>query len=282
MKRVIVILFCAVCGWVSVLAQDHYRIYSHTGKVEYKLALSDIPWQQVQDGMELSIIDSVRIPEGGKVRILHVEPNMLYKPIESGTKDVYHWIKAAQNANSNHIRGTILVDVFSGQKKQIDVHDMRVLGASVRGTQSRDTLEQMADMFVWIGAQACSGKPSPKVEGITFKKNKVFGEWDFVYENHTSKNYFINVLHINKLTDNVSLCYVLTPSSKKEETTVCPIVPSGYCQCGMDLFFPASENDVYVLVATEIPYNTDDMDIELSRHSIKTAKKSDLDIKYMW
>ena len=119
MKRVIVILFCAVCGWVSVLAQDHYRIYSHTGKVEYKLALSDIPWQQVQDGMELSIIDSVRIPEGGKVRILRVEPNMLYKPIESGTKDVYHWIKAAQNANSDHIRGTILVDVFSGQKKQI-------------------------------------------------------------------------------------------------------------------------------------------------------------------
>lgn len=282
MKRILSLLVFVVCIGPVILAQDIYCIHEFTGNVEYKKALSSEPWQPVAKGLELRNIDSLRIPEGATARVMHMRTRKVYDSQEKAVKtNVFFFVQEAKDADARRISKGVMTEIYPGQKKKADIHEMKMVGASARGSiQSGDSLKLMAEMFAWIGAQACSGKQSPKVEGFVFKKNEVFGELDFIYENHTDKNYCINVLHINKLTNNVSLCYVTT--YKGSGTTSCPIVPSGYCQCGMEIYFPASENDVYVMVATELEYDTNEMDIELARHPINTAQKNDLDIKYMW
>lgn len=281
MKRILFLLLCAAVGLVSLQAQVRYRVYAHTGKVEYKPKAADAKWQTVQDGMEMAILDTLRLSKGAMVRIEHVERHMIYNSLHAGTMSVYGLIREAKNENARRVTKRLNTELASGNSKPIDQYAMNVLGGGARGMiQSRDSLERLADMFAWIGAQACSGAQSPTIEGITFTKKKVWGEWDFQYENHTDKDYFMNVLHINKLTGAVSLCYVVTP--EVEEVTVCPIVPGGYCQCGTEVFFPDSPNDIYVLVATELMFDAYVLDNELAYHPIDKAKKADFDIQYMW
>ena len=280
MKRIFLLLYCAVCIGSAVQAQDLYSIYKFSGKVEYKQALSDTPWQPVVKGTELRSIDSIRFADGASVQVMHNRTRKLYVSKKACEMNIYHFIKKVMEDDASRINDGMLTDMHDGSKKKIDVHQMKMLGATTRSIQSGDTLKRMAEMFAWIGAQACSGKQTPKQEGLTFRKKEAFGEWDFIYENNTGKNYFMNVLHVNKLTGNVSLCYVTT--SKGNGTASCPIVPTGYCQCGLDIYFPASENDVYVMVATELEYDTQEMDIELARHPIDKAKNTNIDIKYLW
>lgn len=283
MKRILVILFCTVCVGTALQAQDVYRIHEFFGNVEYKLALTNDPWQPVYKGLELSSIDSLRYGINDSVRVMYLSSRNVYNSLFKKTRktNIYFFVEEAKNADAKHISEGIFTSLLTGKKKKVEVHEMKMIGAASRGAvQSGDTIKRMAEMFAWIGAQACSGQPSPTEEGLTFRKKPAFGEWDFIYENNTGKNYFMNVLHINKLTNRVSLCYVTT--YKGSGSTSCPIVPTGYCQCGLDIFFPASENDVYVMVATEIEYDTNAMDIELARHPIDKAQKNDMDIKYLW
>ena len=283
MKRVFLLLFSAVCLGTAVQAQDVYRIHECFGKVEYKLAFSNDPWQPVYKGLELCSMDSLRYGKNDSVRVMYVSTRNVYNSLSKKARknNIFFFVEDAKNADAQHISEGIFTSLFTGKRTKPEVHEMKMVGASARGSvQSGDTLKRMAEMFAWIGAQACSGQPTPKQMGLSFRKKDAFGEWDFIYENNTGKNYFMNVLHVNKLTGTVSLCYVTT--YKGSGSTSCPIVPTGYCQCGLDIYFPASENDVYVMVATEIEYDTDAMDKELARHPIDKAQKNDMDIKYLW
>ena len=281
MKRILFLLLCAAVGIASLQAQVRYRIYAHTGTVEYKAKAAGAQWQTVQDGMEVAILDTLRLKKGATVRVEHVERHMIYNSLQTGTMSVYALIREAKNDNARRVTTRVNKELASGNIKPVDQYAMNVLGAGSRGViQSRDSIEHLADMFAWIGAQACSGAQSPTIEGVTFTKNKVWDEWDFQYENHTDKDYSMNVLHINKLTGAVSLCYVVTPDVG--EVTMCPVVPGGYCQCGTEVFFPNTPNDVYVLVATEMDFDAYVLDNELPYHPISKAKKTDFDIQYMW
>lgn len=281
MKRILFILLCVVCAFVAAQAQSHYRIYAYTGKVEYKPKNGTTAWQPVRDGMTVGILDTLRIPQNASARVEHVERHMIYTSQSNGDLSIYQLVREAKNQNARNVTQRLNKEMASGTVKPIDKHAMRVVGIGTRGgIQSRDSIAKLADMFAWIGAQACSGAKSPKIDGVVFKKNKVFREWDFVYENHTDKDYFMNVLHVNKLTGAVSLCYVTT--SEIDEPTTCPIVPGGYCQCGTEVYFPISANDVYILIATELAFDTEALDNELARHPIDKAKNTNFDVKYMW
>lgn len=281
MKRILYFLFCALCLSTAAQAQELYCIHQFAGTVEYKRALTKDPWQPVVKGTELRSIDSLRLAPGASVRVMNMVSRHVYPYEKQGKTNIYYLIQAAKDADSERIKDGLITDISSGKTVKRNIHDMKMVGAAIRGgVHSGDSLRQMAQMLAWIGAQACSGQPSPVVPGLTFKKISAFDEYDFICENNTDKNYFTNVLHINKLTGRVSLCYVTT--YKGSGSTVCPIVPAGFCQCGTDIYFPASKNDVYVMIATEIEFDTDVMDRELARHPIDKAQNTHFDIKYIW
>ena len=277
MKKVLVIALCLVCG---LAAQAQFRVYKHTGKVEYRVKKdNNAVWKTVEDGIELSSIDSLRIPKKGSIRLEHIQKGLFYTSCSTGKTRVLDVVLEAQKENTRRTLARLNKEIDTGKQRE-NTFAMSAVGGVERGSETDKEFEQLVEQFAWIGAQAVSGKQSPKEEGLRFTKNKVGDELDFIYENRTNKNYHMNVLHINKRTNIASLCYVINPNVSYG---TCPITPGGCCSCSnKDLFFPNTENDVYVLVATEIPYDTYELDNALLQHPINKAKGANIDVKYIW
>ena len=278
MKRFLFSL-SALCVLCSLQAQ--YRIYAYKGAVEYKSKMSgEINWTQVKEHVNLSAADSIRIPKGGCVRIEHIKPHMIYTTFKEGATTVYSIIEKAKSENARHICNGINKEMATGKTKSMEMRQMTVLGSSSRSTGEEDNTEKIAEEFAWIGALVCSTySQANKADGLMLQKYLVGDEWTFEMENATDKDYYLNVIHINKQTNSVSLCYVLTMETGQD---ACPLTKSGYSTYAPDMLFPNTKDDVYVLVATEEAYDSFAVDNELSFLSINEVQPSSLTIKYTW
>lgn len=322
MKRTLFLFLClsfsAMCTYSAPI---RYRVYECNDKVEYKTASTTVPtqWNSVLKGVILSPVDSIRVHKGGLIRVEHIHLNTIYALSEDGPTTVFNAVNKAKNDNARHIKEGINKELASGKTKPMELIPMNVVGVGTKGIQVLDTLSttdskdnlstsedtngmlenplalaeintdafqdfdslnMLVDQLVWIGSQACANKKSPHVKGLTFRQKKqANGEWDFEFVNNTDKNYHINVLHINKRTNALSLCYVITPEIKKN---ACPMTPKGYCTYALNINFPNSKDDVYVLIALDKPYDSFALDNELNLRSITEAKQINTDIKYQW
>lgn len=174
----------------------------------------------------------------------------------------------------------LIREIGSGKTEGFQMRQVGAGGTRAFGKKAEINYDALAETLAWIGGQACSGAKSPKVKGITFKRiEQPNGEWDFEFENHTSLDYHINVLHVHKRSKMVSLCYVIEHEVKMN---ACPVTPSGYCSCGMDIFFPNSDEDLYILIALEEPYDSYVLDNELPYYRTDKAQKKVETIQYMW
>lgn len=285
MKRFLFISLCLLGGWFSSQAQ--YRVYSYEGNVQYKQSGSSSQWKAVEVDLVLNAIDSLSVAKNGSVRVEDTRQNKIYKVSGKEKDAVYELVRDAKNNLAARILGGLNISLRSGERDTMknSVHAMKIIGAGSRGSAAEREVneidyDQLAEQLAWIGAQACSGKKSPKIDGITLKRHKLSGgELDFEFENRTDIDYHINVLHVNKRTHSVSLCYVITPEI---EANACPITPSGFCSCAMDVYFPDGADDVYVLVALKEPYDSYALDNELLYHRTDKAQKTQTDIQYMW
>ena len=280
MKRFVLTFFIIFFGWFvpTIAAQAPYRVYAVKGSVFFK-GSDDTQWVPMHLDMPLNAIDSILITKQSTVRIVSELQNNIYAVEEYGIFSVIDYIDKAKSRNAQYVSNGVITEIETGKKQALNSHPMNVVGIGSRGLASRDTLEMLADKFAWIGALACSGIESPTIEGIIFNRYNIDGEWDFDFWNRSDKDYHINVLHVNKRTNIASLCYVITPDV---EMNSCPITPSGYSACAMSVYFPNTEYDVYVLVATEYSYDTEAMDIELVHHPIDKATETNIEVQYMW
>lgn len=281
MRRFLFITLCILCGWVSGHAQ--FRVYSYEGKVRYKKAGQEARWNAVEEDTELTSADSLYVPRKGTIRIEYIPQSKTYTIKGERKNDLYQLVRDAKNTLASRILKGLNISILSGEKDTMgnSIHAMEVLGGSSRATgESAIDYDQLAEQLAWIGAQACAGKPSPTIDGITLKRHKLSGgELDFEFDNLTDNDYYINILHVNKRTHTLSLCYVITPEVK---ANACPITPSGFCSCAMDVYFPDGQDDVYVLVALKEPYDSYVLDNELLYYRTDKAKKVQTDIQYMW
>ena len=290
MKRIIWVILCG-CFVLQTHAKTSYRIYAVKGKVMVKT--NDAPkWKRAEMDLPLQAMDSVRIHNGETIRIVSELQHNIYTADEPGVFSILDCVDKAKSKNSRHVSRGVIQEIKTGRKETmasyLNTHSMNVSGVGTRETiipvstsnpYSNERLEQLANTFAWIGARACSGEESPLIEGVSFIRNKIDGEWSFEFVNNSDKDYYINVLHINKRTNIVSLCYVITSD---DEVTSCPMTPSGYSACVMDVYYPDTPEDVYVLVATENWFDTEAMDNELIYHPIHKAQESVDNVQYMW
>ena len=311
MKRIMILTLCAICGWAALQAQ--YNIDYCSGNVKFKTNGSET-WQKAEVDISLQDNDILWLHKGCSVRV---------EVAEQGNYKVYHLSDAEQHTMSQWIaqakkKNSLLVmkglnTKFNTGMTQTMAHTMAILGGISRGfsldeSEPMDTLSSydyktLAEQLAWIGAQACSGAESPVVNGIAFIRKPVGKELEFEFYNQTDKNYYMNILHVNKRTGLTSLCYVIIPEEPKKEdvsnapdvtsmfdvvetpnneANSCPITPSGFSTCFMEMYFPNTSDDVYVLVAMDKPYDTYELDNELYNHPIDKAQNSNIDIKYMW
>ena len=286
MKKVLFVALCLLCSWSTMYAQYEYTVETFGGDVQYKTNASS-QWQAVHAKLILSTNDSIWVKKGGFARIEY--GNHPYEFTAPCISTIGELVKNKRTERSKHFSAKgLLREIGSDntqpfQMKQVGAGKMRQVGSGgTRGDIEIDIInyEALADTLTRIGAMACAGGKSPKVKGLVFvhhKPNKE--EVGFDLENHTDKDYHMNVLHINKRTKKISLCYVVAPDVKEN---ACPITPSGFCSCDMDIFFPDTKDDMYVLIALDYPYDSQKLDDELFYHRINEAKNIDVRIKYTW
>ncbi|MBO4518922.1 MAG: hypothetical protein J5704_02660 [Paludibacteraceae bacterium] len=282
MKRILSIALCLLCGWF--IAQAQYRIFSCSGKIQYKTASSTSKWAPAEKNVLLADADLLKLTNGSVVCVEYIPRHQLYRWKQTGTLSVEQLVEKAKQENARHIAKSLNRDISSGNKQPMTL-SMDILGAGTRAfnpfstEEGSYTMEELAEELAWIGAKACSGAESPKVEGLVLTRFDFGDVLDFEFSNATDKDYHMNVLHVNKSTKSASLCYVVTP---EVEEYSCPVTPSGFCTCAMDLLFPNTEDDIYVLVALENPYDSYALDNELKKYSIDNAKEHNINIQYIW
>jgi len=277
MKRFSSLCLLLLIGWGVALAQYEYMIEACGGKVEYKKHESK-EWHSLVKNMILTTMDSVRILKGGYLLVEY--GNTPYRFTDPCAATIYELVNEKKNERAKHFTTKGLLKEIGTNKEQ--PLQMKQVGlGSKRGTVgSMLDYEALADTLSWIGLQACSGKESHIIQGVVFRKHKISeGELEFEFDNRTSKDYYINILHVNKRTERLSLCYVITSDVKEG---ACLITPSGFCSYAMDIFFPDTPDDVYILFALDYPYDSNALDTELMFHSINRVKNMDIDLKYMW
>ena len=285
MKRVLLLIF--FCISVAIIAQAYepqYRVYSYQGNVQYKLCRDTASWRGIEEELRLSLMDSLYLYKDSYVRIEYISQHTIYKIVNTGKTSIMDAVIKARSDNARRIIKALNKEISSGRSDTMK-QSMEVLGVGTRGFDVmpiNDDIDYyaLAEQLSWIGAQACKKNKSPQIKGIVFKSYKPNNdELNFEFENNTGKDYYINVLHINKRTNSVSLCYVITPDIQEE---ACPITPSGFCTCSMGVNFPDTKDDMYVLVAIDQPYDSYVLDQELRYHHTDDVEKTNLDIKYMW
>lgn len=276
MKHFYLLLITMVCGVNLLRAQDCYIIEAYDGAVEYK-TISSPQWEPIRKGVTLLSADSIRIHKKGSIRITYRNQDYtIDSPFYASVSDVVDHKRSEQSKRFSH-RG-FLKEIRSGKKSPFRI--------SVDGISEKRELDSniqaLAKQLIWIAAQVNKGRQSPQIEGITCQKHVLKnGELKFEIANNSQRDYYVNILHINKRTKKVSLCYVIMPDIK---ANACILIPSGFLINDLGISFPNSQDDEYVLIAMKDPYDSYGLDNELASgaYNIDNPQEIDCDILYMY
>ena len=282
MKKILLIFLCLISGWSAIHAKEEYIIEMYGGSVRYKNENSK-EWQSVSNNLILSINDSICLEKGGYVTIGY--RNTPYKFSSSCTARIYDLVREKRKEQSKQFTTISFLQEIGANKKKTSPFQMKQVGmGGPRGGDDKtktDTIdyERLSQTLAKVGALACSKKKSPKIKGIAFNKIITDEGLCFEYSNSSGYDYYINVLHVNKRTKKISLCYVIMKDVKEQ---ACPITPNGFTSCNREVYFPNTEDDVYVLIALDYPYDSYVLDNELIYYPIDAVGEVGSYIKYMW
>lgn len=281
MKRIMFIIFCLIYGWTTIYSHEEtYTIETCGGDAIYK-KVGTSTWQAVHSDLVLFSNDSICLKGEGYVTIEYRNHSYLFK--SPRLEKIYNIVQEKKKEDSKrYTKNSFLREIGANESKQTPFQ-MQQLGIGDGRGQGKDTIdyEILAATLASIGALVCTETESPQIKGISFEQFNVDEKGlNFEYSNSSGKDYYINVLHVNKRTNKISLCYVIMPNGQK---CGCPITPNGYVSCNREIYFPDTPDDIYFLMALDYPYNSYELDNELVYHTINMANnKVDIHIKYMW
>ena len=256
MKKSVVLILLMLP--VFLFGQSNYEVFNFTNRVMIKHRASS-EWINAKKGMTLGFLDSVSIGNSSNIRIHDMRTNEVYRFNKSGGFRVKDIRDAAKSQSAN-----IISAMYSQIAKQDGSESgMNMVGATTRGENS-DDLAAIAQSIVCIAKKIEEGKHSFDA-GFALISHLEDGEISFTIQNHTQKDYCINVVMCDFQKRKASLCYVISPS-------VCDypylLVPSNQ---SVDLrewhFKLANDAQRYFLIATEDVYDTEQLQLILTRIS---------------
>lgn len=259
MKKSVILILLLLPAFL--FGQNNYEVFNFTNRVMIKHRASS-EWINAKKGMTLGFLDSVSIGNSSDIRIHDMRTNEVYRFSKSGSFRVKDIRDAAKSQSAN-----IISAMYSQIAKQDGSESgMNMVGATTRGENS-DDLAAIAQSIVCIAKKIEEGKHSFDA-GFALISHLEDGVLSFTLQNHTQKDYCINVVMCDFQKQKVSLCYVISPS-------VCDypylLLPSGE---SIDLeewhFIPASATQRYFLIATEEVYDTEQLQHILTRLSWDT------------
>ena len=278
MKRYLLFILCIMC-WAGINAQSYFFVEAG-GDVQYQKTSSP-QWHAFSQGSTLVLTgtDSICINNGGYVKIDDGNTSYYFTSACKSTPNVmvrHKKTEQAKNFSTNGLNKEINSDTTEPlSMKQVGAGKVRSLDSNPYD------YDLLSDQLKWVATLVYSGANSLEVDGLTLIKRKLDdGQIDFELKNKTYTDYYINVLHINKRTHRISLCYVIPREVKH---SACLMTPSGYCTYNMGIHFPDTQDDVYVLIAFKDPYDSDKLDSKLGLFdTVPHISQTDIPFLYKW
>ena len=268
MKKVSLILALSILSIVAV-AQKPFAIYDWKGKVlikEYKTQ----QWLPAQKDQPVNGLDSVIIDPNSVLRVIDTRSNLIYKSTSAGKMRVLNIINDAKKQNSNTL-AAVNRELLYRDKNSSNTPTMQMVGATTRGSDNEALMDSIIQTFGWLANMAIQDQLNTPASGLLLKRHDTpDGIW-FEMQNLSAKNYYVNVLHVNKGTKKVNLCYVIEQSEEPEMPFL--YLPHGeQLQLKNLVFSLDSSTDIYILVGTEDQYIPEQIQSSLQHLDIETAK----------
>ena len=278
MKRCLLTFFMCV-SIMNLHALTHYSIYEWKGEVQYKL-YGEKQWLPATKNVQLTIVDSVRIGKNSYVRLIDQTRHNSIRSLSEGVFTINHILAESAAVDSKSNFASINHELVNKKMSAYRPSSMSTQGAKMRDVISSTDIpakKLWANSFSFIGNQAINGQLNKPTQGLILHKKICEEGITFAIENSTDKDYYANVLHVYSLTGIASLCFIIEESNLDTRSIM---LPHGCCYTFSDLVFPNTEDDYYILVATEVQYDTKEVNDELLYHNIHNASDSELIILY--
>lgn len=267
MKKVI--FFLSLCIFsISAMAQKPYTVYDWTGKASIK-EYKTTQWSPVKKNQAVSGLDSVSIDKNSTLRIIDTRSNLIYKSTKTGKMRILTIINDAKNQNSRTL-SAVNQELLNGAKGSSGAPSMQVVGATTRGSDDEALIDSIASTFGWVAKNAFNGNLIQNSYGLFLKCYNLPEGVCFEMNNNTNKGYYVNVLHLNKQTKTMNLCYIIEQSQEPDAPFI--FLPQGESVKLNNLIFNRSQSDIFILVGTEDQYIPEQMQSTLQYLDLESAQ----------
>lgn len=246
--RLFAIISFVLASIVLYSQNSSYEIFDAQNSVQIKPRGSE-KWNAAKKGNALGLIDSVKIGPNGKIRILDIRTNEVYRSDKPGNYRVKD-IRDAAKEQSTKMFAAVCAQIKKGETGHHS--DISVIGATTRG-QHQDATESIAQTIAYIGKQL-TNNAARYTQDLTLKTYTSGEDIYFSISNSTTKNYCVNVVLYNKEREKASLCYVINPA--QFDTPYILLPANKTIELPMWRFIAPSPQETYLLFATEHTYDS--------------------------
>ena len=255
MKKTLFLLTLCLIG-MHATAQKPYAIYDWTCQASIKEYKGD-QWSPIRKDQAVSGLDSIQIAEKGTLRVIDTRTNLIYRSTKTGKMRILNLINDAKSQNSRTL-SAVNQELLKSAKSATGTPTMQVVGATTRGDDERGVEDSIAATLGWIAKQAYEEGMLPNASDLILRCHVIPEGVYFEMENQSDRGYYVNVLHINRQTRKMNLCYIIDPAQAPDAPFL--FLPKDQSVQLKELVFDRNQaNDIYLLVGTEDAYIPEQM-----------------------
>lgn len=238
-------------GCIILYGQNnYYEIFAIQNDVRQKSRGASC-WAIPQKGMKLGLLDSIYLAKNSQIRILDIRTNEVYRSEKPGYYRVKDIRDQAKKQSSDML--SAVYAQLKNSNAPNETSTMRVVGATLRGSQSESIEDSLAHSIIAIGNDVFQNNTQYT---STLRLNMI-PNGDYVYfniSNLSDKDYCINIARYDNSLKKVSLCYDINPTMSEFPYIVIPAHQT--LELSMWQFLSPSDAEQYILIATEFTYDT--------------------------
>ena len=267
MKKIFFSFLCVIS--IIVYAQKPYKVYDWSGTVQVKEHKTS-QWLPAQKNQPMSGLDSIDICTKGYLRIIDTRSNLIYKSTSMGKMRMLTIINNAKNQNS-HTLAAVNQELLKGAQASSNTPTMQIAGATIRDETDSGLVDSISSTLAWLAKMACNNQLENNKAELILKNHDTPNGTFFEIKNMSNKNYCVNVLHVDKQTQKVSLCYIIEQTEELEPPFL--YLPQGKNMQLHNLMFDIDDTrDIFILVGTEDQYIPEQIQSTLQYLDINSAQ----------
>ncbi|MBO5674190.1 MAG: hypothetical protein J6R59_07430 [Paludibacteraceae bacterium] len=250
MKKILLFYLCAIGA--IVFAQKPYNVYDWSGGVQIK-EYKTSQWSPVQKNQAISGLDSVDVDKKGYLRIIDTRSNLIYKSTSTGKMRILTIINDAKKQNS-HTLAAVNQELIKGARSSSNTPTMQIAGATTRcSDEDVSHIDSITSTLAWLAKMAYSNQLANHNYELIMKRHDIPEGAFFEIKNTSKRGYYVNVLHLDKQTQKVNLCYIIEQAEEPEAPFL--YIPHDQTMRLQSLMFNIDDTrDIFILVGTEDQY----------------------------